>query len=391
MTLYDPTAFAALTETPWDASVVRTAIREIVADADDAYHRARLWPADEWDAWQTPTPLKTLYVGAAGVIWALDALRRRGTADTRVDLAEASRSTLDAWRREPDLMRGVELPEPARAGLLSGQAGILAAAYRLAPAHEIADELYDRVCENVDSTATGVMWGSPGTMLAARAMLELTGEERWRDVWQESATQLLSARDRDGLWEQHLYGERFFGLTPPYGLVGNVLALFRGPEPADKRLVGSANAALRRTAVHDGGDLNWPSSAGDRETTRLQWCAGAPGIIACASPYLDEDLLLAAAETIWRAGAHGDEKGAGICHGTAGNGYALLKTFERTQDERWLGRARAFAVHAVEQTARLRRSRGRGRYSLWTGDLGVAVMASDCLDARARYPVFDEW
>ena len=53
----------------------------------------------------------------------------------------------------------------------------------------------------------------------------------------------------------------------------------------------------------------------------------------------------------WRgsAGAHSDEKGAGLCHGTSGNGYALLKTFERTGDERWLERARRFAVHALAQ------------------------------------------
>jgi len=77
--------------------------------------------------------------------------------------------------------------------------------------------------------------------------------------------------------------------------------------------------------------------------------------------------------------------GAAICHGTAGNGYALLKTFERTGDERWLDRARRFATHALEQVER----RGRGRYSLWTGDVGVALYAADCLEARAAYPILD--
>jgi hypothetical protein len=79
------------------------------------------------------------------------------------------------------------------------------------------------------------------------------------------------------------------------------------------------------------------------------------------------------------------EKGPCICHGTAGNGYAFLKTFERTGDERWLDRARRFAIHALEQVER----RGRGRYSLWTGDVGVALYAADCLDARAAYPILD--
>ena len=106
-----------------------------------------------------------------------------------------------------------------------------------------------------------------------------------------------------------------------------------------------------------------------------------------ASPYLDEDLLLAGAELVWQAGAHGAEKGPSICHGTAGNGYALLKTFERTGDELWLERARRFAMHALEQVER----RGEGRYSLWTGDVGAALFAADCLDARAAYPILETW
>ena len=81
------------------------------------------------------------------------------------------------------------------------------------------------------------------------------------------------------------------------------------------------------------------------------------------------------------------DKGPGICHGTAGSGYAFLKVFERTGDERWLERARRFAVHSLEQVER----RGHGRYSLWTGDLGVALYAADCIDARSRYPMLDSW
>jgi hypothetical protein len=100
--------------------------------------------------------------------------------------------------------------------------------------------------------------------------------------------------------------------------------------------------------------------------------------------YLDEELLLAAAELVWHAGPHGEDKGPNICHGTAGNGYALLKTFERTEDERWLERARRFAVHALEQVGRMPR-----RYSLFTGQLGVALFAADCIDARGAYPILE--
>jgi hypothetical protein len=70
-------------------------------------------------------------------------------------------------------------------------------------------------------------------------------------------------------------------------------------------------------------------------------------------------------------------------HGTSGNGFALLKAFARTGDERWLGRARRFAVHALGQSERLRAANGRGRYSLWTGDVFPRRYARCWLPARA--------
>src|SRR4029079_11542943 len=60
-----------------------------------------------------------------------------------------------------------------------------------------------------------------------------------------------------------------------------------------------------------------------------------------------------------------------------------------TGDERWLERARAFAVHALEQVERERAEHGAGRYSLWTGDIGAAVMAQSCIDARPGMPTLD--
>ena len=63
--LYQPEAFEPLTDDPWDEERVRGAIRAIVADADEAFDPDELWPAHEWDSWQSATPMKNLYVGAA--------------------------------------------------------------------------------------------------------------------------------------------------------------------------------------------------------------------------------------------------------------------------------------------------------------------------------------
>jgi Lanthionine synthetase C-like protein len=380
--LYDPELHEPLTDEAWDEGRVRDAIGRIVADADTAFHPERLWPAEEWDVYLATPPLKDLYVGASGVIWALDALRRRGHAETEIDLPAAAARTLELWRELPDYAQWEQRPKAAASALLGGESGPLIVAWRLAPSAELADDLYARVRENVGNEAVEIMWGAPGTMLAARAMLDWTGEERWDEAWQESAESVWAARDDDGLWTNRLYGETFRSLTAPHGLVGIVLAL--RPDPRREQLERETGEVLAGLAVREDGLVNWPTR---ERRLKLQWCSGAPGIVAGAAPYLDEELLLGGAELIWQAGPSGMEKGSGICHGTAGSGHAFLKVFERTGDELWLERARRFAMHALGQVGR----RGVGRYSLWTGDVGVALYAADCIDGVGRYPVLESW
>ena len=381
--LFDTELHEPLTEDTWDEDRARRAIRGIVADADRAFDPVGLWPAAEWDSWQTTPPLKNLYVGAAGVFLALDHLRRRGLAETEIDLVAATRLTLDAWRERPDFEQWTDIPSPPESAFLMGRIGPLLAAWRIEPSPELAEELHARVRENVGNEAVEIMWGAPGTMLAARAMHEWTGDERWSDAWREGADSVLDMRDEDGLWTNQLYGETFRSLTPPHGLVGNVQALRAGLD--DDRCASLERETadlLARFAVVEDGLANWPRRDGV-EPDRLQWCSGAPGILVGAASYLDEELLLAGAELIWQAGPPGMEKGSGICHGTAGNGHAFLKVFERTGDELWLDRARRFAVHALGQIQR----RGTGRYSLFTGDVGVALFVADCIDGRSAFPV----
>ena len=401
--LYRPDAFVPLSQTQWSESRVRDAIAEIVADADDAFDDEALWLADEWDGWSTPLPLKSLYVGASGVIWALWVLGKRGYAASRLDLEAAARRTLEARRAQPDLMRGIELPQPADASLLEGESGILAVLTLCwKNTKSCSDELHALVRANRDNPAGELMWGAPGTMLAARALLEQTGEQRWADAWRDSAAALLARRDADGLWTQRLYGEVYRGLGPIHGATGNVRVLLDGPIAEETRatLARETAALLARTAVVENGKANWPGAAGQPLVAsdgqiRLQWDQGAAGIVATASPYLDEELLLAAAELVWTVGPHGPEKGAGLCHGTAGNGYALLATFERTGDEVWLEHARRFAIHALEQSREARDARGRGgtrcgratwasRSTLPTASTGASATPSSGAGASSR-------
>jgi hypothetical protein len=149
-----------------------------------------------------------------------------------------------------------------------------------------------------------------------------------------------------------------------------------------------ALGVVQRLAIREDGLAQWPPLGGPRGPIRTQWCHGAPGMVISFAPVAPgdgrlTDLLLAGGELTWRAGPLA--KGPGLCHGTAGNAYAFLALHARTGDERWLDRARRFVQHAVGQVQR----RGYGRYSLFTGDLGVALALAACLEGDARFPVVD--
>ena len=162
--LYEGAEFEPLTDEAWDPARVQDAIAAIVADADAAFDLQTLWPAHEWDGWEEPLPLKSLYVGAAGVIWALDALRRRGHAETSIDLAEAALRTLALKRAAPDFAAD-EHYHPG--SLLCGETGPLLVAFTLAPDPVLADDLHALVRANLDNPTDDVNWGTPGTLLAS--------------------------------------------------------------------------------------------------------------------------------------------------------------------------------------------------------------------------------
>lgn len=141
--LYAPADFDRLIDEPWDSDRVRDKIAAIVKRIDGGYRdETSLWPANEWDRWQAPDVMKNVYVGAAGVVWALDGLYRRGFAGSKLDLPHLAVQTLHRFRDEPDYMTDTPTPEPRAASLLCGEAGILLVAWRLNRSDELADELF---------------------------------------------------------------------------------------------------------------------------------------------------------------------------------------------------------------------------------------------------------
>jgi hypothetical protein len=360
-----------LTEREWDPDVAREAIRAIVADAQEA-EQGGTWPGHPLDDLPEDERLSCLYFGGAGVIWALSRLGSSLDAPAAIGMA------LEHYRAAPDL--GAEAHPPS---LLAGETGVLVVADKLGSPAADRDRLSELVRANREHPTWELLWGSPGTIIAARAC----GLE---DEWRESA-ELLHARwdEASDMWTGDLGGRPQRYLGPGHGFAANVHAL-RGFVD-EEILRARVTRLLTRTAGRRDGLVNWPPEDGPlREyaaSMRVQWCHGAPGIVITLGDLMPLELAVAGGELTWRAGPL--KKGPGLCHGTAGNGFAFLVLHDLTGDSVWLHRARRFAMHAIEQVERERGTLGRGRYSLWTGDAGVAVYVRACLDADPRFPIMD--
>jgi len=395
MYLFEPDRHEGLSALRWDEGIARRTIETIARDCEDRFSPDRLWPPHPRDAEgeRASEPLTMLYLGAAGVIWALDGLARRGWAQP----TERFAPTLAALEA-----RNLEQIEPWGHGVgsfLMGRSGVLLTHYRVRPTPEIADRLAQSVAANTEQPSRELLWGAPGTMHAALAMREWTGEERWAELFRSGA-RALEAALIDGpqgcrLWDQDLYGRRCSYLGAGHGFAGNAGVLIRGlallPQRERAEWIERIVATPLATIVREGSLANWPPSwLPGRPGFLVQWCHGAPGFVTSLATLPDprlDDALIAAGELVWIAGPLA--KGGGLCHGTAGNGYTFLKLFRRTGDERWLERARAFAMHAIAQCERHAATYGMRRYSLYTGDPGIAVYLMQCIEGSAVWPGLD--
>jgi len=399
--LFDPDRHEALSGAAWDAAHASEAVRSIVLDIERHRLADGHWPLHPLDdAGDEPrTGFKSLYLGSAGVLWALWYLQRQGAASIATDAVEGICEADAAYQDDPDT--GAVVPS-----YYLGEVGVLLVRWCLTGSAEAADRLHDAICANIPNPTNEALWAAPGTMVAAWHLWQATAQPRWRELFLDNVEQLwltwlYDDKARCHLWTQDLYGKVVQYLGAGHGWAGNVYPLLKGASllDADRREVLYERCAtmLRATAISEDGAVNWPPGtfAPRPGSPRLlmQWCHGAPGFVTALadfptqrSPEVDA-LLIAAGEAIWQAGPLA--KGPGVCHGTAGNGHAFLTLYRRTGDPRWLDRARAFAMHAIAQRDRMHRQFGRGRYTLWTGDAGLAVYLWQCLDGRAGLPALD--
>ena len=391
--LFTPARHEPVTDRGFTEAAARRAIARIGASAADELDAADgRWPLDAEDALDDEAhPESSLYCGAAGIYWALGEL-----ADAGYDVPDVvSRDRVEALEA-----RLVERPDDPDGigGVWGGIPGVLAVAEHRWPDAERRDRLAAFARESLASPTLEVMNGHPGHMELAAQLHARTSEPRWAEIWRAGAARLLAEWTLDEeldawLWTQQLGEYRPRSLGAAHGLVGNVHALLRFPDvraDVEARTV----ATMSRLAVVKDGHANWPPGADEpfesRGRIRVQWCHGSPGVLISLWDVARDDddwseLLLAAGRLVWDAGPLRDAPG--LCHGTAGNAYALLALWRRTGDDEWLERARAFAWHAALQAERRAARTGRGWHSLYTGDEGVALCLAACVAGDARFPV----
>jgi hypothetical protein len=334
--IFRATEHAPLAGGPWDERLARCAIADILDETIAA----------------GPPDGSSVYDGIAGELYALRSLGKQ------VD-----------WK-----LGGGEGP-----GFAEGEVGI-------ALVSSDNERFRAAALACIEDPWNELLYGAGGALVAAR----LLGED---DVAREAIKRLWSTWTFDStlracIWTQQFDNRREQFLGMAHGVAGNAYALLRAASLQSRErqaaLIHRAIETLERTALREGNLANWPVGGEvPADQIRVQWCHGAPGVVcalARAPAQHDLDaLLLAAGELVWEAGPL--RGGAGLCHGTAGNGWAFLKLNRRTRDRKWLERARRFAMHAIEQR--------KGERGLWTGDVGVALYLRACIDVDDRWPLLD--
>ena len=398
--LHDPARHEALKTIAWDEARVRATITRIVAATVAAFSPDTLWPPHPRDLDPDDDPLAPfpcLYFGAAGIVWALDHLASVGAASSPSFAAqiETLRERNRAWL--------AETPGDNAGSWLMGDLPLAMMAWRDDPTADRADAVAALIEGNIDHPARELMWGSPGSLLAAALMHERTGDARWGALFRRIAQRLreqLSWSERQACHygTQDLYGRHVRHLDAVHGFVATASALIRGRELlADDDWLEwqrCIETTIANTAIREDGRATWPVQADEPPGTPQKWlmqfCHGAPGFVVCLARMPGDALdalLVEAGEATWSAGPLA--KGSNLCHGTAGNAYAFLVLLARTRDARWRDRARAFAMHAIAQFEDETASTGRLRHSLWTGDIGLAIFLWDCVREQAAFPTLD--
>jgi lantibiotic modifying enzyme len=391
MSLFVPARHYPLRPAKWDADLALGFARGIIQRTSRAYTPEDQWPAHPLDEENSTAAMGTMYFGVEGVAWGLHHWAELTGEKPGVDPAAIMENAL---RREPD---------PMKYSYFFGETGIRMALQSVRPSAENLRAL--KVCLRGlrESQTNEMMAGAPGALLAAQILWEQTHEKELVPFLQGVAQEIVDRWEVEAdtglpLWRQN-YGQPTIYLGAAHGAAGNIFSLLRAGEHFAPGLLAQirqkALSIIKGAARQTDTEANWATliHPGQRDLL-VHWCHGAPGFVTLLAnlfprgddPEFDR-LMIKAGTLVWNAGPL--VLGPSLCHGTAGSGAAMLKLFERTGDQLWLDRARAFAMNTIDQVTEHEAKYQRLRYSLWTGDVGIALFLRSCGEGVFSLPMLE--
>ena len=292
---------------------------------------------------------------------------------------------------------------------LMGKAGICALLAVITKNEEYATMVLESTKN--DPEEFELLYGAAGTLYALGFILKHWPETTQKALIIASIQRIAekTVEKKDGNNELHFRypfhgGDSYIGAA--HGIIGILYVLFQLREylPNNDNIFIPTLEYLIKLQFPTG---NFPAIEGPEVDDTVHFCHGGPGAVPmlCLAYqiYNHQDYLqaaLRAGEDIWRRGLL--KKGRGICHGTAGNGYAFISLFNVTGEEVWLNRALIFAeimgydqnyenvVRRFDDPQRKTLGIADHPYSLMEGLAGTICFYIDCLNPlEAMYPTYD--
>ncbi|KAF5839816.1 hypothetical protein DUNSADRAFT_18478 [Dunaliella salina] len=192
-------------------------------------------------------------------------------------------------------------------------------------------------------------------------------------------------------------------LGAAHGLMGILYAMLHCPPLLqDPMAVMDIKAGIRYVLAHEQDVPGSPSGSGGHYPTQMgqlkrnsdrvlvHWCHGAPGAVflLCKAHEVfggggDGAAYLPAAcragEVVWSRGLL--RKGPGLCHGVAGNGFALHRLWKSGAGAKWLHRSQQFGLALGDEEVQQTFHNPDNPYSLFQGSAAGLSFIADVLAA----------
>ncbi|CAD5219102.1 unnamed protein product [Bursaphelenchus okinawaensis] len=249
-----------------------------------------------------------------------------------------------------------------------------------------------------------ILNGRAGFLLGAQMVYNETGVHMLTESEAKAVLRALLDSGREYSTEHNSptplfyewHGKEYLGAA--HGISGILQAFLTYWHFLDEKARFDVKATLDWFVGIQSPDGNFPSSSGyvgypKGEDELVHWCHGAPGaihlMITGITLFNDERYLQSAkrcADLIWHRGIL--KKGPGICHGVAGNGYALLLLSRVVNDPQLLLKAKAFAVIMMDPNFESLSSVPDSPFSLFEGWAGALCYLVDLRNpVRAQFPL----